>query len=284
MSRVTTQEAVIAKQLPHSAESERGLLGAVIMDNLALDEMGSLIDGDFFFESHRTVFRLMRQMAERRELIDLVTLNDKLQATDELVSVGGAAYLGKLIDGVPKISNISHYVKLVRDKAVLRSAIHAANHIQDLAFEGAGSAESVLDHAAQKFLDLAMQVSSMDSFGKSYRDAAAALLDSFDNRKWRPVMTGLELLDRATGGFFPGELVTVTAGTGVGKTFFAQQIRRHSCGLGLHSLYASGEMEAEHLVSREIATEASVEHWKMRRPERLSDSDRSALLTAAAHE
>jgi replicative DNA helicase len=76
-----------------------------------------------------------------------------------------------------------------------------------------------------------------------------------------------------TGGFRPGELVLFTAETGVGKTLLAQQTRRRACKDGRHTLFCSGEMRAQHLISREIATEARVEHWKMRRPERFSESD-----------
>jgi replicative DNA helicase len=91
-------------------------------------------------------------------------------------------------------------------------------------------------------------------------------------------------LDRLTGGFLAGELVIFTAETGVGKTLLAQQTRRRSCHDGRHTLFCSGEMRASHLISRELATEAGVEHWKMRRAERITPEEAAALSEAASHE
>jgi replicative DNA helicase len=110
------------------------------------------------------------------------------------------------------------------------------------------------------------------------------LLQEFDSKEGVRIFTDIDELDRLTGGFRAGELVLFTAETGVGKTLLAQQTRRRSCRDGRHTLFCSGEMRAQHLISREIATEAGVEHWKMRRPERMPDADRSSLVEAASHE
>jgi replicative DNA helicase len=98
------------------------------------------------------------------------------------------------------------------------------------------------------------------------------------------IFSDVDDLDRLTGGFRAGELVIFTAETGVGKTLLAQQTRRRSCRDGRHTLFCSGEMRAQHLISRELATEADVEHWKMRRPERITPEERNALIDAASHE
>ncbi len=98
------------------------------------------------------------------------------------------------------------------------------------------------------------------------------------------IFTDIDELDRLIGGFRSSELVIFTAETGVGKTLLAQQTRRRSCRDGRHTLFCSGEMRAQHLIARELATEAEVEHWKMRRPERITPDETSALLEAASHE
>ena len=104
------------------------------------------------------------------------------------------------------------------------------------------------------------------------------------DRTVKPVLTGITEVDGMTGGFLPGELIVVTAGTGVGKTLFAQQTRRRACQDGLHTLYCLVEMTPEHLVSRELATEAGVPHWKMRRPNQINSSEYAALVEAAVHQ
>jgi replicative DNA helicase len=272
-----------AKPLPQNLDAERAILGAVLQDDKALDDAGTVSQGDFFLHEHATILRTMREIADRNEPIDLVTLSEKLRYDGKLEATGGAPYLASLADGTARISNVGHYAKTVREKAVLRRAIHLAERILNAAFEG-GEVESVLDTATQGYLDLAIEGASGGCMGKSYRDAAVSLMRGFDTRSRKPVLTGLEKLDKATGGFFGGELITFTASTGAGKTLLAQQIRRFACGTGLDTLYCSGEMTAEHLVSRELATEALIEHWKMRRPERLEDTEYKALMNVCAHE
>jgi replicative DNA helicase len=98
------------------------------------------------------------------------------------------------------------------------------------------------------------------------------------------VFTDVELLDDVTGGFRAGELVLFTGGTGMGKTLLSQQTRRHACRNGFHGLYCSGEMRAEHLISRELATEARVAHWKMRQPEQITTEEMRSLVEVASHE
>jgi replicative DNA helicase len=272
----------ITKPLPQNLDAERSILGAVLMDNKALDA-ADLSEGDFFLSQHVKIFRTMREIADGNEPINLVTLSEKLRCAGELEAAGGDPYLASLVDGKARVSNVGHYAKLVRKAAILRKVIYIADRVSSAAFDG-GEVELVLDTATQGYLDLAIEGASGDSMGKSYRDAAVSLLQSFETRSRKPVLTGLEKLDKSTGGFFGGELITLTAATGAGKTLMAQQIRRYACGTGLHTLYCSGEMTAEHLVSRELATETSIEHWLMRRPEKLNSAEYRALFNQAAHE
>lgn len=285
MIKTKSQNREIAPPMPSSIEVERGVLGAIVMDNKAMDECSVLRESDFFMDSHRALFRRIVAMHDNSEPVNLVTLYDKLVSAGELQRAGGHVYLSTLIDGLPKIADLPGYIKILRKKAMLRRTIEIGELAQKLAFESADEAESIVDQALQGFLNLAIDGAGFEFVEKSSRKAAVSLYNSLEGATSTiRVNTGIEELDKFTGGFRPGELVTVTAGTGVGKTFFAQQIKRKACSEGLHGLYFSGEMAAEQLVSREIATESGVEHWKMRRPERLTAEDRDALVTTIAEE
>ena len=147
----------IGPPLPNNLDAERSVLGAILLDNKSLDGAITLKREDFFLEQHRRIFSQMVTLAENQQPIDLVTLTEELHKRGELESAGGAPYIASLADGMPKVSNVEHYGKIVRDKAQLRSAIHRAHAIEQSAFSGGESGQSVLEHAAQTYVELANQ-------------------------------------------------------------------------------------------------------------------------------
>lgn len=281
--------SVLERPLPHSAEAERSVLGAILLDNKALDDAGELRAADFFLDQHRKVYARMLEMHERQEPVELVTLTDVLIRTGELEAVGGPAYVANLMDGMPKISNVAAYAKIVREKSALRDAIHTANAAMEKALTGEGTAEEIIGSACDVFGQLAIEVAG-DHGLKSYRDAAMERVSDMvaeadgDTSKQVRIYSGIDKLDKLTGGGRKGELWVITASTGVGKTFLSSQVRDKACEGGWHGLYCSAEMFASHLAGREIATKAEVPHWKLRRPESLSVEEFNALREAADHQ
>lgn len=274
----------IERPLPVNIEAERMVLGAVFVDEKSFDALLSLKREDFFVAENRNVYDALMDLNERHTPVDTFTVIEEMRARGTLNPSTGTAYVSSLPDGIPKVSNAEFYAKAVAEKALLRRIIHSANSIMESAFNASEKVESILDSAAQSMIDLANDGAGKDSLGKSYRDAAVDCVKALQERTLTPILTGISELDRTTGGFLPGELIVVTAGTGVGKTLFAQQTRRYACDRGLHTLYCSVEMSPEHLVSREIATEAGVDHWKMRRPGQITKEEYAALVDAAVHE
>ena len=165
-----------------------------------------------------------------------------------------------------------------------RRMIRAADKLYEAAFAASDSEETLLDHGIEEFSEIARDLETDRDSGIPYRDAAAALLAEFDSQEGVRIFTDVDELDRLTGGFRAGELILFTAETGVGKTLLAQQTRRRACRDGRHTLFCSGEMMARRLIARELATEAAIEHWKMRRPERITREEMSALVMATSHE
>src|SRR5262249_10570872 len=112
------------KALPHNAEAERTVLGAVLVDNAALNSAAEiLVRDDFHREAHRRIFDAMAALAERSQPIDLVTLKDELVRGSALEAVGGAAYLASLVDGVPRVTSVEQWSRIIKEKAVLRNLI-----------------------------------------------------------------------------------------------------------------------------------------------------------------
>jgi DnaB helicase-like protein/AAA domain-containing protein len=133
--RHTRELTEIERTLPHNAEAERVLLGAVLLDNHALEAAKqTLAPVDFFLTQHRKVFQSMIELAEKQQAIDVITLMEDLTRRGELESAGGVAYLSQLADGLPKVTNAGHYARIVADNALRRNVIYAARNIEERAF------------------------------------------------------------------------------------------------------------------------------------------------------
>src|SRR5688572_16925069 len=118
------------RTLPHNLEAERSVLGAVILRNEAMNEAVEVIDADDFYrDAHRRIFEKMIGLSERNDAIDLITLKEELSRAGELDEVGGPAYIARLVDGVPRTTNVGHYARIIKEKSTLRALIQRANDI-----------------------------------------------------------------------------------------------------------------------------------------------------------
>jgi hypothetical protein len=151
-----TETAELDRPLPQNLEAERSVLGAILLDNHALDlAIERLRPGDFFLDNHRRIFQEMLVLGETQQPIDLVILTDRLHRSGELEAAGGAAYISALVDGVPQVSNVAHYARIVRKKALLRNLIHTTHAIQQQALEDEEDVDAVLDRAKASIAQLA---------------------------------------------------------------------------------------------------------------------------------
>lgn len=277
-------ETGIELPLPHSKDAEQFVLGCILVGNpKARGVFDWLQPGDFFIPPNQRIFAVLKTLAESGKPTDCLSALDELERTKQLEAAGGVGYLAQLGDNAHK-GSIEHEARIIKAHSVRRTLIYAAEQIREEAYTGPDSTDELIDRCINRFSEIARDLEADRDNGISYREAAASLLHEFDSQEGVRIFSDINELDRLTGGFRAGELVLFTAETGVGKTLLAQQTRRRSCRDGRHTLFCSGEMRAQHLISRELATEARVEHWKMRRPERFTSEDRESLMEAAAHE
>jgi replicative DNA helicase len=254
----------LEKTLPNNLEAERSILGAILLDDKAvLTVFETIRSQDFYLESHRRVFEKMLQLMNNSHPIDIVTLKEELQRANELESVGGAAYLASLTDGLPRAMNIEHYARIVKQKSTLRRLIQVSNETMARSYQDEESAEEVLQHIEKAIFDIA---------GQQFRTGFAPIspivsnvfkqIEELSNRK-APV-TGLESgfvdLDRMTAGLHPSDLVIVAARPGLGKTSLCLNIAAHAAirvrkSVGIFSL----EMSKEQLVKRLLCAESRID-------------------------
>ena len=122
--------STVERTLPHNLEAERSVLGAILIQNDTYNVAAEVVrPEDFYRDAHRRIFDKIIALSERGQAVDFVTLKEELGRAGELETVGGPAYIASLVDGVPRATNVEHYAKIVKEKAVLRNLIAAANTI-----------------------------------------------------------------------------------------------------------------------------------------------------------
>lgn len=148
INRATPLPSDLAKALPKNLDAERSILGAVILDNagaLKVIADSGVVANDFSLEQHRRILRRMVDLAVHKRPVDLITLTEDLQRVGELDDAGGAAYLASLADGMPRISNVTHYCEIVKEKADLRALIHYTHNLQSQALDGSRNWKTLHD-------------------------------------------------------------------------------------------------------------------------------------------
>src|SRR2546427_4641385 len=269
MRVLATTDYSLAHTLPASVEAERSILGAILLDNLAYSEAAEhLRPEDFSLDSHRRIYTRMMDLAESSRPIDMITLVEELDRSRELEAVGGVGYISGLVDGVPDRPSIEHYIKIVRDKALLRDLIHAANAAIARAAEQGDPAEDILNDAEAAIFQL-----SEKRIGRGFMGVQEIVKESFGSvdallqRGQR--ITGLAThytdLDEITSGLQRSDLIIIAARPSMGKTAFALNIAENAAiedqkTVGIFSL----EMSREALLLRLLCSQAKVDSHKMR--------------------
>jgi hypothetical protein len=197
------------RPLPQNVEAERSILGAILLDNNAINPaIEKLKPEDFFHNHHRRIYQQMIALGESQQAIDLVTLTEQLQRSGELESVGGAAYVSQLMDGVPHITNVEHYARIVKEKALLRGLIHAARTIQQQALEAEDDADAILDRAE----DL---LGPLKGVSTGWKGRFHTIEELPDGEPQTPIC-----------GILPEGVTFIGGSSGVGKTWFALAMAR----------------------------------------------------------
>lgn len=265
MSRQVSTE----RTLPHNIEAERSVLGAILVNNESYYRVVETIrPEDFYLESHRQILRRMLDLIDVGKVVDLVTLQEELARANALESVGGIAYLASLMDGIPHLVNIDHYIEIIREKSLSRQLIHTANRIMGEAFEQADPAEEVLDRAEAALFSLSeKRIRSGFVPVRDFEVDTARLLEKLYTEKEMitGVATGFKDFDRLTSGLQSSDLVIVAARPSMGKTALCLNIAQHVAlrlnkPVGMFSL----EMSKEQLVMRMLCAEARVDAHRVR--------------------
>ena len=218
--------------------------------------------------AHRRVYSRMRDLQESGRPVDMITLVEELDRRKEVEAIGGVAYLSSLIDGVPDRPSIEHYVRIVRNKALLRGLINLSQNAIAEAIEHSDEAEEVLGRAEQAIFQL-----SENRIGQGFMNIPSIIKGSFGSleelyargQEITGLATHYTLLDKLTSGLQPSDLIIIAARPSMGKTALAMNIAENAAVLdgkvvGVFSL----EMSREALLMRMLASHAQVDSKDLR--------------------
>ena len=254
---------------PQTIESERALLGALMIRPEGMTEATDVLSPDAFYsEKHRMIYRAMHSLYTKNEPVDIESVRARLSDLGSLEGVGGVSYLADLVSEVPAASSAKHYADLVQKKYMLRSLIDAGEYVAELGYNEAEEIEETLDKAEKKIYEVT-ETPSLSKFA-SMKDTLAKTWENFERLQankgeLRGVRSGFRDLDNMLAGFQKSDLIILAARPSMGKTTLALDIARqsaiqHGTITGIFSL----EMSAQQLVDRMVASEAKVNSWNLR--------------------
>ena len=264
------REQFLEKPLPSSEESERVILGAILLDNSVIAEaVEHLKPEDFYSPLNRRVFAAMIALFEKQRQIDPILIGEELKKEGSLESIGGTSTITNLTFGLPHFSNVQEYVKVVRDKSVIRNLIRTCNAITGEALSEEDDAEDVLDHAEQQIFAIA-EARTRQSFSRIEPIAERILARVREHAAGSGsgitgLSTGFYELDDMTSGFQRTDLIIVAGRPSMGKTALCLTLAQNAA-LQSNAIVAvfSLEMSKEQLVTRMLASEARVNAHRFR--------------------
>lgn len=264
------REQYLEKPLPSSVESERVILGAILLDNqLITQTIEKLSPDDFYSPLHRRIYRAMLALFERSERIDPILIGEELKKDGSIESVGGVAAITNLTYGLPHFSELSDYIKVVKDKATLRNLIRVCNQITSEALAEEQEAELILDRAEQMIFSLADERTRQGfTHVRPVAENVLAKVQEYAKRETHALTglaTGFPDLDQKTSGLQKTDLIIVAARPSMGKTALCLTLAQNAAILE-HSVVAlfSLEMSKEQLVMRMLSSEARVDAHRFR--------------------
>ncbi|MDH3281282.1 MAG: replicative DNA helicase [Gammaproteobacteria bacterium] len=270
----------LLKLPPQATEAEQSVLGGLMLNNQLMDDViGILAAEDFYRHDHQTIFRAICALSEENEPVDVVTVSEWLSNVGELETVGGLAYLGTLAKNTHNTGNVSAYARIVRERAILRRLIAAANQIAGQAYNPEGrTAADVLDRAENTIFEIAQRdvrrgggFSPIKGLLKQTIDRVELLYST--KMTVTGVATGFNDLDEITSGLQPSDLVVIAGRPSMGKTALAMNLAEHaSIEQNLPVAIFSMEMPGQQLAMRMLASLSRVNAQKLRTG-RLTDDD-----------
>jgi replicative DNA helicase len=274
---------------PHSVEAEQAVIGGLLLDNNAWEQIADRVgEADFYRNDHRLIFNAISALEAKNQPFDAVTLSEWLERNVQLEEAGGLAYLGRLAKETPSAANIAAYADIVRERSVLRQLISVGTDISQSGFQPEGrDSRELLDDAERQVFQIAEQDSRSRGGFQDIKQLLTSTVEQIDHLfetegAITGVATGFDKFDEMTTGLQPGDLVIVAGRPSMGKTTFAMNVAENAA-IGEKASVAvfSMEMPGESLAMRMISSLGRINQHHIRTGQ-LTDED-WPRITSAVH-
>lgn len=256
------------RKMPQNLEAEMSVLGVAFLNKNALTKIcDELYEDMFYSDANKKLFAAIKSCYENKIPVDITTVKEELDKKKNLSSIGGIDYISEVIDSVATAANLDYYIKIVKDKAIIRNLIETATDIVTDAYEEDEDVTRTLDEAEKKILNVVKERQTSDFI--HIKDAIARAQEQLEylsknKSEITGVPTGFYDLDKATAGLHEGELIIIAARPGMGKTAFALNIAVNAAknmkkAVAIFNL----EMPAEQLVNRMRSAVGQVDSKKI---------------------
>ena len=273
----------IGKIPPHDIEAEQAILGCMLTDKDAvISAIEVLKEESFYREDNRAIYSAILSLYSRNEPVDIITVKAELVEQGNFERVGGLEYLAELPERVPTTANVEKYIKIVDEKATLRSLIQTSNELIALGYDESEDVDSIMDMAEKKVFGLSQKKSA-----KGYTALKDVLVGSFAeleklyNQKGNVtgITTGFIDLDNKTAGLHNSDLIIIAARPAMGKSAFAINLATNAAiKANVPAVIFNLEMSKEQVGNRILCSEAMVDSNKIRTGQ-IEDEDWMKLAT-----
>lgn len=255
---------------PQAIDAEMAVLGSMLLDSEAVETAFEILKPEHFYkEAHQKIFAAMKNLVDRSQAIDLVTLSEELKRSNLLTQLGGEIYLTQLVDKVATSAHVKHYAEIVYKKFVVRDLIRTATGLVQRCYkEEDDDPQTLIDSAADQIYKLS-QKQKLSGFVAS-KDLAPEVMDLLEKaiqnkNAIQGVPTGLDAFDHRTGGLRKSDLIILGARPSQGKTALALNIAHHACvECKIPVAFFSLEMGKHSIFERMLGAASMVEIHKLR--------------------
>jgi replicative DNA helicase len=284
--------AVDAPVPPHSIEAEQAVIGGLLLDASAWDNVADVVkQEDFYRPDHQLIFEAIGTLAANGKPCDVVTVSEQLERNAKLEEAGGLAYLGTVARDTPSAANVRAYAEIVRERSLLRQLIQAGGEIASAVFANDGrTARDLVDEAEQRVFAIAEGGSRGRQGATAVRTLLPGVIDQIDEAYSNPdalrgLPTGFSDFDRMTGGLRPGDLVIVAGRPSMGKTTLAVNMAEYAAlrpgdkraSVAIFSM----EMPSEQVITRMLSSIGGVPLHNLRSG-KISDDDWVRITSATS--
>lgn len=257
------------RSMPHNIEAEQSVIGSMLVDKTSIAEaMEVLKTEDFYKDAHKVIFNAILDLNQKDVAVDIITLTENLKSNDKLDAAGGITYISELSGSVVSTANIQSYIKIVKDKSVLRKLIRSSTKVIEESYNSQDDVLGVIDLAEKQIFDISNNTNTSDFEPMStVLERGFIEIERLFNNKGQTtgVPSGFRELDAKTSGFQKGDMVLIAARPSMGKTTFALNIAENAAlREGKSVAIFSLEMSKEQLAYKLLCSEAHVDMLKLR--------------------